>query len=87
MNGNGLANTPLFQGLSKNEIKILTDFLVEKDYAFGDKIFKKNTLGFGGGTFIKGISFSQVGSGQNLEGDYRLHLYYKRNYNLLPTYL
>lgn len=44
MNGFKLEQVSLFQNLSKNELKIVSDFLIDKKYLRGEKIFKKNAV-------------------------------------------
>jgi len=44
MNGFNLEITPLLQNLNKTEIKIVENFLIEKNYTNGNLIFKKNTI-------------------------------------------
>lgn len=44
MNDFKLEQVSLFQNLSKNELKIVSDFLIDKKYLRGEKIFKKNSV-------------------------------------------
>lgn len=44
MNGFKLEQITLFQNLNKSELKIVSDFLLEKNYQLEDRIFTKNTL-------------------------------------------
>ena len=44
MNGFNLDNTPLLQNLTKSEIRTVAEFLIEKNYQSGDKIFTKNSI-------------------------------------------
>ncbi|MCB9803019.1 cyclic nucleotide-binding domain-containing protein [Candidatus Nomurabacteria bacterium] len=44
MNGFKLEQITLFQNLSKSELKIVSNFLLEKNYQAEDKIFKKDSI-------------------------------------------
>ena len=45
MNGFNLELTPLLRNLNKAEIKIVENFLIEKNYTNGDLIFKRDAIG------------------------------------------